>query len=257
MSLDLPLSINPSSLSHHSSWSIAWARNLPPDELSSDEGHDHSATDPLPRRPNNPPRRSLSSVFRQNRSASFSNQTPRATNGDINNTRSPNLANSTASTSSSPIPPFPESVRSPEATHNNPASTTIHRNNSNATAALGGDKGWWTFTLPTKYLDRVHGYIHPKEWNEKGKERADLGNGISEEEDETRSMTSQRSRRSGWSMRSGRRPSRSREQDKQDYHRKMSQSMKINLGPPNIFSINQATVSRNSRNQLSRKVLRN
>ena len=223
--------------------SIAWARNLPPDELS-DEGHDHAATDPLPRRPNNRPRRSLSSVFRQNRSASFSNQTPRLANGDANNTtRSPNFANSTASTSSSPIPPFAESLRSPEATHNNPASTTIHRNNSNATAALGGDKGWWTFTLPTKYLDRVHGYIHPKEWNEKGKERADLPNGISEEEDDARSMTSQRSRRSGWSMRSGRRPSRSREQDKQDYHRKMSQSMKINLGPPNIFSINQATVS--------------
>ncbi|GAA5893027.1 phospholipase D regulator [Sporobolomyces salmoneus] len=218
----------------------SWARNLPPDELS-DEGHEYAATDPSPRRPNNPPRRSLSSVFQQNRSAPFSN----SNNIPLNNTnanatgRSPNL---TASTSSSPIPPFSDPLQSPEPTHNNPASTTIHRNPSSATAALGGDKGWWTFTLPSKYLDRVHGYIHPKEWNEKGKERADHQHQqYPDEEDETRSMTSQRSMRSGWSMRSGRRPSKSREQDRQDYHRKMTQSMKINLGPPNIFSINQAT----------------
>ncbi|GAA5832128.1 hypothetical protein JCM3766R1_003731 [Sporobolomyces carnicolor] len=218
----------------------SWARNLPPDELS-DEGHEAAASDPSPRRPNNPPRRSLSSVFRQNRSASFSNKNDSIPLGAT--ARSPNLANSTASTSSSPVPPFPASLQSPEPSHPNPASTTIHRNNSSATAALGGDKGWWTFTLPSKYLDRVHGYIHPKEWNEKGKERADqLPHRVSEEDDgDARSMTSQRSMRSGWSMRSGRRPSRNREHDKQEYHRKMTQTMKINLGPPNIFSINQAT----------------
>ncbi|GAA5882139.1 hypothetical protein JCM16303_005623 [Sporobolomyces ruberrimus] len=224
----------------------SWARNLPPDELS-DDGHDQYATDPLPRRPNNPPRRSLSSVFRQNnRSTSFSNS---------NNVNARNN-NSTASTSSSPVPPHPPpfaettgSIRSPEPSHNNPASTTVHRTQSSATAALGGDKGWWTFTLPSKYLDRVHGYINPKDWHEKGKERGTTTYGEheeegEEEEDEARSMTSQRSRRSAWSMRSiGRRTSnqRNREQDKQDYHRKMTQSMTINLGPPNIFSINQAT----------------
>ncbi|GAA5964297.1 hypothetical protein JCM3765_006448 [Sporobolomyces pararoseus] len=218
----------------------SWARNLPPDELS-DEGHELAATDPSPRRPNNPNRgRSLSSVFRQNRSSSFTNNIPLNTTA-YSTARAPNLANSTASTSSSPIPPFPDSIRSPEPTHTNPASTTIHRSQTNGTTAPGGDKGWWTFTLPSKYLDRVHGYIHPKEWNEKGKERADLPHRLSEEEDDTRSLTSQRSMRSGWSMRSGRRPSRSREQEKQEYHRKMTQSMKINLGPPNIFSINQAT----------------
>ncbi|GAA6004732.1 hypothetical protein JCM11491_002210 [Sporobolomyces phaffii] len=228
----------------------SWARNLPPDELSDDghEGGGHAQSDPSPRRPNNPPRRSLSSVFRQNRSASFSSPSPNpaTTLTSTSTALSPTLAHSTASTSSSspvvaPPAPAPDSIRAPEPTHPNPASTTIHRSTSHAP---GGDKGWWTFTLPSKYLDRVHGYIHPKEWNEKGKDRADhphLPQAISEEDDDARSITSQRSMRSGWSIRSARRASRNREQDKQDYHRKMTQSMKINLGPPNIFSINQAT----------------
>jgi hypothetical protein len=35
------------------------------------------------------------------------------------------------------------------------------------------DRGWWTFTLPGKYLDRVHGYINSSEYNnEKGKARS-------------------------------------------------------------------------------------
>ncbi|GAA6062445.1 hypothetical protein JCM10212_003319 [Sporobolomyces blumeae] len=229
----------------------SWARNLPPDELSDDdEGHDARSTEPLPRRPNPPPRRSLSSVFRANRSASFTSTVPNRPSNPSpptasNPRESPLVADSTASTSSSPNPPLPESLRSPEPAHPPSQSTAIQRANSSATAALGGDKGWWTFTLPSKYLDRVHGYIHPKEWNEKGKERAGPTHGPDEtvvlDDDDARSMVSQRSRRSGWSIRSARRASKTKEQEKKEYHRKMRQTMTVNLAPPTVFSINQTT----------------
>lgn len=110
------------------------------------------------------------------------------------------------------------------------------------------DRGWWTFTLPGKYLDRVHGYINPSELNEKGKGRprtAELGDTEvgGDEDDDTRSIRSMRSVRS-WMSRASRR-SRSRDAEKRDYHRKMSQHLNMRLpATPKVFSMNQTTVRR-------------
>lgn len=118
------------------------------------------------------------------------------------------------------------------------------------------DRGWWTFTLPGKYLDRVHGYINSAEHGgEKGKGRpreADLEtaeNGAEngapeheEEEDDVRSLRSTRSVRS-WISRASRR-SRSRDVEKRDYHRRMSHHFNLRLpNAPKVFSLNQTTVS--------------
>ncbi|GAA5909739.1 hypothetical protein JCM5296_005777 [Sporobolomyces johnsonii] len=217
----------------------SWARNLPPDELSDDE-YDPPSFGPASGRPPGPQRRSLSSILRPTRNGSFSNPplSAGATTvksgdpllGDPDRQRHPTQGNSEASTSSSPSPGSPPPAPAPA----KPAhiATVLQRGNS---AGQGGDKGWWTFTLPSKYLDRVHGYVRPKEWNEKGKEREG-----EQDDDDMRSTHSQRSRRSAWSM--GRLQSRNRDQEKQDYHRKMSQSMNVKLAPPNVFSINQTTI---------------
>lgn len=113
------------------------------------------------------------------------------------------------------------------------------------------DRGWWTFTLPGKYLDRVHGYINSSEYNnEKGKARSraedqgdtEAGEGGGDDDDDARSMRSTRSVRS-WLSRTSRRRS-SRDMEKRDYHRKMSQHLNMRLpAAPKVFSMNQTTVS--------------
>lgn len=111
------------------------------------------------------------------------------------------------------------------------------------------DRGWWTFTLPGKYLDRVHGYINSSEYNnEKGKARSraedqgdtEAGEGGGDDDDDARSMRSTRSVRS-WLSRTSRRRS-SRDMEKRDYHRKMSQHLNMRLpAAPKVFSMNQTT----------------
>lgn len=113
------------------------------------------------------------------------------------------------------------------------------------------DRGWWTFTLPGKYLDRVHGYINSSDYNnEKGKARSrpedqgdtEVGAEGGDDDDDTRSMRSTRSVRS-WLSRTSRRRS-SRDMEKRDYHRKMSQHLNMRLpAAPKVFSMNQTTVS--------------
>lgn len=108
------------------------------------------------------------------------------------------------------------------------------------------DRGWWTFTLPGKYLDRVHGYIN---YNEKGKLRtreSELDTGIAADQgtddEDVRSMRSTRSVRS-WISRASRR-SRTGDVEKREYHNKMRNHMSLRLPTaPKVFSMNQTTVS--------------
>ncbi|GAA5821927.1 hypothetical protein JCM11251_004782 [Rhodosporidiobolus azoricus] len=229
----------------------SWARNLPPDELSDDEGSPQN-TGPVPSRPTNPTRgRSLSSIVRGNRTSSFGSPPPSAglrtaSSGDRltpQNERQREISNgrSVASGSSSPshplVPTQPAPAHSVVDVQRGPEPST----SSAARSADEADKGWWTFTLPGKYLDRVHAYVHPNELDEKGKQKEREGRDSSDEEDDRRSTRSGRSRRSfGASLRSIRsRQSRDKDVEKQNYHRKMSQTMNLHLAPPNVFSINQ------------------
>ncbi|GAA5916978.1 hypothetical protein JCM6882_005077 [Rhodosporidiobolus microsporus] len=227
----------------------AWARNLPPDELSDDEDSPQNIG-PVPSRPANPTRGRSLSIVRGNRTSSFSSPPLSAGLRTVSsgapstaqNDRQRELSNgqSVASGSSSPshplVPAQPEPAHSVIDVQRGPDPST----SSAAKSTDEADKGWWTFTLPGKYLDRVHAYVHPRESEEKGKEK-ERERDSSDEEDDRRSMRSSRSRRSlGASLRSIRsRQSRDRDVEKQEYHRKMSQTMNLHLAPPNVFSINQ------------------
>ncbi|GAA6005121.1 hypothetical protein JCM10207_008514 [Rhodosporidiobolus poonsookiae] len=216
----------------------SWARNLPPDELSDDDDS-HQGTGPVSHRPSNTARRSLSSIVRGSQA---SNAPPSAgarttSSGAARSTEddqphdAPN-GRSVASASSSPsrqplVPAQPE-----------PAHSVIDVQREAGTSASPSDqtepvdRGWWTFTLPGKYLDRVHAYVHPDEYDEKGKHKA--RDGEDGEDDDRRSLRSLRSSRSRRSRKGD-----DRDLEKQDYHRKMSQTMNAHLAPPNVFSINQ------------------
>lgn len=124
------------------------------------------------------------------------------------------------------------------------AADTVQRERGEAREGAGTpiDRGWWTFTLTGKYLDRVHGYINPREAAEKGKTR-DAGDTTDQEaQDDHQSLRSVRSRLSWLSRRTSEQETRNRDLEKQDYHRKMSKSMRLRLAPPNVFSLNQTTV---------------
>lgn len=133
------------------------------------------------------------------------------------------------------------------------SAAALQRQGGGAGAGNAADKGWWTFTLPGKYLDRVHGYVRHAEQqpNEKGKAReserdGQVGGGGragAGGDDDGASVMSARSIRSRLS-RLSRRSSRiepNRDVEKQDYHRKMRQNMSLRLAPPNVFSVNQTT----------------
>jgi len=121
------------------------------------------------------------------------------------------------------------------------SAAALQRQGNSAAAA---DKGWWTFTLTGKYLDRVHGYTRRTDSNEKGKLRdyeRDGAPGGGAGDDDGQSLRSIRSRLSRLSRRSSRTEP-NRDVEKQEYHRKMRQNMSLKLAPPNVFSVNQTTV---------------
>ncbi|GAA5868197.1 hypothetical protein JCM8547_003373 [Rhodosporidiobolus lusitaniae] len=211
----------------------SWARGLPPDELSDDEDSPQN-TGPVPQRS-------------AGRSSSFGRPPPSAggqtaSSGDGQpaqsfRQREFSQGQSVASNSSSPsraplVPAQPEPAHSIIDVQRGPEPST-------SSSAAPVDRGWWTFTLPGKYLDRVHAYVHP-EHDEKGKSRERDGSGDEDEEDEERrSVRSGRSARSSRSGGTARSRKKKREGEKQEYHRKMSQTMNLHLAPPNVFSINQ------------------
>ncbi|GAA6009082.1 phospholipase D regulator [Rhodotorula paludigena] len=232
----------------------AWARNLPPDDLSSDED-DGSHVGPIPPRPSTATRR-LSSIVRRTGDGSASSagraSTSNPPSGRPSHAGSPAIGAVQAPTppgSSSPSrdrsrAPSPAPPAPPEEAH---AGDTVQRGSTakESAAAAQADKGWWTFTLPGKYLDRVHGYIHPDEVNggDKGKaKRSRDGHDGDDEADDRLSLASNRSRLSRLS-RFSRSRNRGEEPDleKQNYHRKMRNTMRLRLAPPNVFSINQTT----------------
>ncbi|BGP47111.1 hypothetical protein JCM10450v2_002963 [Rhodotorula kratochvilovae] len=236
----------------------SWARNLPPDELS-DEEDDPAHHDPVPSRPSGSTQR-LASVARSDPPGSNPSSarpshpsSPAARSGSdpgdsappqgdgttptvplIRHLSSSSRASSSAHHAIDVGPAPPEQAHSPAA---------LQRAGAGGAAA---DKGWWTFTLPGKYLDRVHGYIHPVELNEKGKEREHEreherdGREGADDDSDRRSTRSFRSYRSRLSRRSSR-IEEGHDLEKQDYHRKMRHNMHLRLAPPNVFSINQTT----------------
>ncbi|GAA5971940.1 hypothetical protein JCM11641_001578 [Rhodosporidiobolus odoratus] len=220
----------------------SWARNLPPDELADDEDSPQN-NGPVPTRPPNSVRRSLSSVVRGNRASSVGNPPPSAhartaspgdaapSQADRPREFSHGASVASGSTHPSHAPLLPGR---PEPAH---SVVEVQRENGGASAAAAeaADRGWWTFTLPTKYLDRVHATMHPREFDEKGKRRErDEGDNEGDAVDR-QSLRSSRSVLSGRSARSRK----NRDAEKQEYHRKMSKSMTVHLAPPNVFSINQ------------------
>ncbi|BGP14995.1 hypothetical protein JCM10213_007202 [Rhodosporidiobolus nylandii] len=212
----------------------SWARKLGHDDDEDELSDNEPSTGPVPRRPSNPTRRSLSSVVRGTRANSLTGS-PLSPGGQTASTaaeangigRARELSNGAASGSSSPsraplIPTRPEQAHSVIEVQRGPDAGT-------SPTAGAADKGWWTFTLPSKYLNQMHAAIHPDEFDEKGKRRERDHDG---EDEDRRSMRSLRSARSGRSRKS-------RDLERQNYHRKMTQSMNVHLAPPNVFSINQ------------------
>ncbi|GAA5987158.1 hypothetical protein JCM10908_001054 [Rhodotorula pacifica] len=236
----------------------AWARNLPPDELSDDEEPGvHGDLVPTRVGEATPNRRTSANSARHRSNASTSQgaggqgvQMNGHANGYASGAAGANGV-STATASSNPtstahnhttplLPAFPAEAH---------AENQLQRNGSAQLPppVTAADRGWWTFTLPGKYLDRVHGYIHPSapaEYSEKGKGRPRTGEHADteagEEDEDARSMRSTRSVRS-WISRTSRR-SRSKDVEKRDYHRKMSQHLNMRLpAAPKVFSVNQTT----------------
>jgi hypothetical protein len=118
----------------------------------------------------------------------------------------------------------------------------VHSANELRRGTLGADR-WWTFTLPSKYLDKVHDYVTGEDHHgpdspthEKGKERETREEG---DDDGRRSVKEER-------RRSKHERIKSLDLEKQEYHRNMSMSMGTRLAP-NVFSINQTQVRRNAR----------
>lgn len=113
----------------------------------------------------------------------------------------------------------------------------VHSANDLRRGTLGADR-WWTFTLPSKYLDKVHDYVTGEDhagdspMHEKGKERDSREEG---DDDGRRSVKEER-------RRSKHERIKSLDLEKQEYHRNMSMSMGTRLAPPNVFSINQTQV---------------
>ncbi|GAA5861181.1 hypothetical protein JCM3774_002219 [Rhodotorula dairenensis] len=232
----------------------AWARNLPPDELSDSDEEPGVHGDLVPTRVtgSTPNRTSASgSAPRMRPNAGVSPPGPQRTqtNGHANGYGPGGAAEASSAVSSSNptsaadqtmphLPTMPAEVHAEDEVQRSGGS---HLPPPVTTAA---DRGWWTFTLPGKYLDRVHGYINPSDYNEKGKGRprtaepGDTEGG--DEDDDARSIRSMRSVRS-WMSRASRR-SRSRDAEKRDYHRKMSQHLNMRLpATPKVFSMNQTT----------------
>ncbi|KWU47404.1 hypothetical protein RHOSPDRAFT_13963 [Rhodotorula sp. JG-1b] len=234
----------------------AWARNLPPDELSDDEEPGvHGDLVPTRVSGSTPNRTTSGTRNRANAAASSPSSQRIQENGHANG-NGPSSADEAASlaaaSSSNPtsapgsntphLPSFPAEIH---------AEDQVRRRGSGQLPppVTATDRGWWTFTLPGKYLDRVHGYINSSEYNnEKGKARSraedqgdtEVGAEEGDDDDDTRSMRSTRSVRS-WLSRTSRRRS-SRDMEKRDYHRKMSQHLNMRLpAAPKVFSMNQTT----------------
>ncbi|GAA6057139.1 hypothetical protein JCM3770_004841 [Rhodotorula araucariae] len=236
----------------------SWARNLPPDELSDDED-DPAHHDPVPSRPSGSTQRQPS-VGRSDPAGSNPSSARPSHPSSPNAVPGSDSGGAPAATADGRTPTVPlirhlsSSSRASAPEHDAIDIGPVPPEPAHSTAALqragvgsaAADKGWWTFTLPGKYLDRVHGYIHPAEFTEKGKERehgrgADRnGRDGADDDSDRRSTRSYRSFRSRLSRRSSR-VEENQDLEKQDYHRKMRHNMRLRLAPPNVFSVNQTT----------------
>lgn len=223
---------------------------MPPDELElmeDDANFDYTAEyDTAPSRPAKKKRPSLMTAVRGSTAktesrtrlpehaiaspsagTSASSDTLSSPSTLLNNPDQP-AASATRQDAAGPIPPRP-----------------VHAANDLRRSTLGPDR-WWTFTLPSKYLDRVQDYVRNQEngtaasQNEKGKEREREGRddpdgqpGDDREPDTSRGKDETLKRRRGEG---------SVDLEKQEYHRSMTMSIP-RLAPPNVFSLNQTDVS--------------
>lgn len=212
---------------------VAWARQLPPDEFGDDEEQLHytfaSASSAVPpRRASNPLRRSPSSIVRDSKSKQPS-PTPSSSAG-------------AADPPTSATPLQADNEHDGDATSPTPVAP-VHSANDLRRGTLGADR-WWTFTLPSKYLDKVHDYVSEHHGgagsptHEKGKERESREDSEREGEEGGGRKSDREERR-----RSRHEKVKSLDLEKQEYHRNMSMSMGTRLAPPNVFSINQTQVS--------------
>ncbi|KAK4055726.1 hypothetical protein OIV83_000272 [Microbotryomycetes sp. JL201] len=128
----------------------------------------------------------------------------------------------------------------------------VQRSLNSRSAAAGAPSNnatdsWWTFTLPQKYLDRVHDYINGQQQDQS----KNSGTDDTDEKQQRRrrrrrdSIDSSHSRRSNTSSRSlassFRRNNRHPDVEKQDDHGNgRSMSMSARLAPPGVFSMNHA-----------------
>ncbi|KAL8290095.1 hypothetical protein RQP46_003034 [Phenoliferia psychrophenolica] len=123
----------------------SWARNLPP-EFPDDEYDDAHTISSSSGRPSGARRMSLGSLFR-----------PPHSSIPITTASGPNDANSDASTSSTPLTGPDDSKPRPPPLSFQPSS--VQRPQASSNPHTPGDK-WWTFTLPSKYLEKVNEYVH-------------------------------------------------------------------------------------------------
>lgn len=125
----------------------------------------------------------------------------------------PTASSSTADASSSPL--------RPPAAHSDP----YWRRSRGAEGSHAGADRWWTFTLPSKYMDKVQDYVsvgsqsHPGEGEPKGKERDEGGGDAESQTGDARSS-----------------------KERKGFQRSMM-SMGTRLAPPNIFATHQDQVS--------------
>ncbi|KAK4056561.1 hypothetical protein OIO90_002409 [Microbotryomycetes sp. JL221] len=115
----------------------------------------------------------------------------------------------------------------------------------NASQASGTQQDrWWTFTLPQKYLDRVHDYINGQQQQESSDEETDE-KGKRRQLDRRNSIDSSRSRRSKSSLTGSLRRGKhtrllNKDYDPEKQHPDRSMSMSARLAPPGVFSTNHS-----------------
>ncbi|KAM0788733.1 hypothetical protein ACM66B_002825 [Microbotryomycetes sp. NB124-2] len=101
---------------------------------------------------------------------------------------------------------------------------------------------WWTFTLPQKYLDRVHDYINGQGNNSVNNDRGGSSSGdLADKRRRRRNSTDSHTSSGSRSSRAGstRRGKYSDPEKQQDRHGR-SMSMSARLAPPGVFSMNHA-----------------
>ncbi|KAK4704092.1 hypothetical protein P7C70_g2116, partial [Phenoliferia sp. Uapishka_3] len=193
----------------------AWARNLPP-EFPDDDYDDHAIASSTSGSHNTARRRSLTSLFRPPPSGSQP-LAPKSTIVPIPPS-SPHDANSEASTSTPLIERSPKKLRPPPLSFQ--ASDVQRQHPPPTPGPPGGDK-WWTFTLPSKYMDKVHEYVQNQSSQGMGEalEKSKSGAGASAADDDKRS-----------------RKSRDKDPEKEAQHKHMTMSARL---PAGLFSVNQ------------------